>query len=134
MLLSVMSALARLDLDPWSEAADLAGMPRKSAIDRMASVISAQPGRTSAHLDPEAIAVRVIALLPREGSSRAKPLAPRPAAGVARDFRFIIFVALMAFLLSTQFLMRTRQPPAEAGGAHAPASNAVAAPDSGPRQ
>ena len=31
MLLSVLSALARLDIDPWREAADLARMPKTAA-------------------------------------------------------------------------------------------------------
>ena len=135
MSLSVISALARLDLDPWSEAADLARMPRRNAIDRMTALISALPGRTSAHLDPEAIAARVIALLPREASSAAKPVAPpQSGSAVARDVRFIIFVALMAFLLSTQFLTRARQTSADADNTHAPASSSMSTLDTGRRQ
>ena len=43
MLLSVLSALARLNIDPWREAAKLAGMPVKTATERLASLIAALP-------------------------------------------------------------------------------------------
>jgi hypothetical protein len=43
MLLSVLSALARADLDPWQEAARLAGLPEKYATARLAELIAALP-------------------------------------------------------------------------------------------
>jgi hypothetical protein len=132
MLLSVISALARLDLDPWSEAARLARMPRETATERMTSLISALPDETSAHRDPEAIAARLIALLPCPGASSAPQRAPLPGATAAISPGVIIFVILMAFLLSNQFLMRSRQPPAQAESARAPASSMVAPPASNP--
>jgi len=42
-LLSVVSAFARLDVDPWKEAVSLAGMPRLQATERLASLISSLP-------------------------------------------------------------------------------------------
>ena len=36
--LSVMSALARLDLDPWQEAAALAALSKAAAVTRLSSV------------------------------------------------------------------------------------------------
>ncbi len=66
MQLSVLSALARLDLDPWQEAAKLAGLPGETAVQKLASMIVAQPGIPSAHLDPGATAARLTALLPRK--------------------------------------------------------------------
>jgi len=36
MLLSVLSAMARLDVDPWQEAAKLAGLPGQAATQRLA--------------------------------------------------------------------------------------------------
>jgi hypothetical protein len=38
--LSVLSALARLDIDPWEEAAALARLTRESAIERLTSIIA----------------------------------------------------------------------------------------------
>ena len=43
MPLSVLSALARLDIDPWHEAAELARLPRETATQRLASLIAALP-------------------------------------------------------------------------------------------
>ena len=47
-LLSVVSALARLDVDPWQEAASLARMPKEKAKQRLTSLLaSLPPGATS---------------------------------------------------------------------------------------
>jgi hypothetical protein len=132
MLLSVISALARLDLDPWLEAASLARMPGEAATERMTSLISALPDRTSAHRDPEAIAARLIALLPRPGASSAGRPEPLVARGAATRTRVVIFAILMTFLLTTQFLTRSRQPPAQGDSVRAPASSTVSPPDSVP--
>jgi hypothetical protein len=132
MLLSVISALARLDLDPWLEAASLARMPRETATERMASLISTLPDRTSAHLAPEAIAAQLTALLPRPGDSSARRQKALLVRSAATRTRVIIFVALMTFLLTTQFLTRSRQPPAQGDSVRAPASSMVSPPGSTP--
>ena len=64
MPLSVLSALARLDVDPWQEAADLARLPRRTAIERLTSLIAALSARPASPPDPETIATRLVALLP----------------------------------------------------------------------
>jgi hypothetical protein len=66
MLLSVVSALARLDRDPWREAAELARMPKETAKHRLTSLIEALPNRPQTGPEPGAISTRLIALLPRE--------------------------------------------------------------------
>jgi len=63
--LSVLSALARLDIDPWLEVAELARLPGETATLRLASLIAALPDWRSGHLDPRTIAAQLIALLPR---------------------------------------------------------------------
>jgi hypothetical protein len=55
MLLSVISAFARLDLDPWQEAIKLARLPEKAATERLMSLIAALPDGLSAHQAPETI-------------------------------------------------------------------------------
>src|SRR5271165_2687878 len=40
-MLSVLSALARLDVDPWQEATSLARMPREAAAVRLSALIEA---------------------------------------------------------------------------------------------
>src|SRR5580658_364583 len=71
MLLSVASALARLDVDPWQEAANLAQLPGTTATRRLTSLIAALPDTLSTHLDPGTVAARLIARLPRRTSSAA---------------------------------------------------------------
>src|ERR1700716_3376450 len=44
MPLSVLSALSRLDVDPWQEAAELSELPKGVATQRVASVIARLPG------------------------------------------------------------------------------------------
>ncbi len=43
MLLGVLSALARLDVDPWQEAATLTKMPAQDATARLTSLLSSLP-------------------------------------------------------------------------------------------
>lgn len=63
-LLTVLSVLARQNVDPWEEAADLSRMPRDTAAQKLISMIMASPGQSST-ADQEAVADRLIALLPR---------------------------------------------------------------------
>jgi hypothetical protein len=63
-LLTVLSVLARQNLDPWREAAELSRMPQEAAARRLISMIAASPGR-SATDNQGAVADRLIALLPR---------------------------------------------------------------------
>ena len=68
MLLSVLSALARMNVDPRKEAAALAELPRKEAVHRLSCLIEALPVRPSAPEDPVTIAARLIKLLPHRSS------------------------------------------------------------------
>jgi hypothetical protein len=72
MPLSVLSALARLDVDPWEEAAELSELPKDTATQRLASLIARLPGGQWAQADSRAIADRLIELLPRRSSSKAR--------------------------------------------------------------
>ncbi len=62
--LSVLSALARLDVDPWDEAARLARLPGEAAIRRFAALIRAVPGGLSPGIDPNRLSAHLIGLLP----------------------------------------------------------------------
>lgn len=80
MLLGVLSALARLDIEPWQEAAKLARLPRVTASERLASLIAALPDEPSGHRDPS-IAARLIALLPSGASANTASRKILPGAG-----------------------------------------------------
>jgi len=69
MPLTVLSALSRLNVDPWEEAAELSGLPNETAAQRLASLIARLPGGRWAQ-DAKAIADGLIELLPRRSRSR----------------------------------------------------------------
>jgi hypothetical protein len=132
MLLSVLSALARLDIDPWAEAASLAQMSRQAATERMRLLIASLPEQSSPRSDPEAIAARLIALLPPDNFiSKPTPIRnPSPRTVVVTiNWRVLAFFILMGFMLGVQFLTRTIEPPAQADGVHGSAPSVVQAPN-----
>jgi hypothetical protein len=119
-VLSVLSALARLDFDPWEEAANLAQMPKETATRKLASLIAALPDGPSARPDPGMIAPRLIALLPRRAASTLPgvgAVAHSPA--VAYVIYYVIFTVIV---LVGQWLMASRQAPAQLDKAPAVAS------------
>src|SRR5271165_4879454 len=73
MLLSVLSALARLDVDPWQEAATLTKMPAQDAALRLTSLLSSLPSDAVTLLAPSTV-LRLIALLPQEPASDRRSL------------------------------------------------------------
>ena len=71
MHLSVLSALARTNVDPWEEATRLAAMPAAIAEKALISILDLVSGRS--WKSPEAVAVvaRLVRLLPRADESGA---------------------------------------------------------------
>jgi hypothetical protein len=78
--LSVLSALARLNVDPWQEATSLARMPREAAVVRLTALIDALPNEGTIGI-PTTIAADLVALLPRGNSLKVRssfaPAGPR---------------------------------------------------------
>jgi hypothetical protein len=62
--LTVLSVLARLDFDPWAEAARLVELPRKTSIERLARYIARMPVDQKSLVEAPATAERLTALLP----------------------------------------------------------------------
>jgi hypothetical protein len=129
MLLSVLSALARQDIDPWQEAANLAGLPRATATQRLASLIAALPDEPSADRDPGTIAARLVALLPRRASvnipSPKTLLGVNPVTMSPAVTCVISCVIVMAVMLGAQYVIENYQPPAAVDIAQTPASGTV---------
>jgi hypothetical protein len=67
--LNMLSALARLDLDPWREAARLADMPRSSAAAALASILERLPADHLKSSDREKLSQRLVEFLPEGGSN-----------------------------------------------------------------
>jgi hypothetical protein len=75
MTLSVLSALSRLNVDPWAEAAQSSALPKDIAAQRLASLIARLPGGRWVQADCAPIANHLIELLPHGRLSKI-PLAP----------------------------------------------------------
>ena len=127
MSLSVLSALARLDIDPWQEAAKLAGLPGETATQRLASLIVELPDEPAAHPDPATIATRLIALLPRPASPTNRSRTALLSAGAATYPRAVIYmyVIFMVCALGAQWIAADRQPAAQVDNVQASASSTV---------
>jgi hypothetical protein len=101
--LSVLSALARADVDPWQEAAELACLPGETATERLVSLIATVPGGLSTHPDPETVAARLIALLPKKfAHPMAKTLAGKKLKGGSPAMIwgvFLVFLVLGAVFI-----------------------------------
>ncbi len=131
MPLSVVSALARMDLDPWHEAASLAGVSVEMATGKLISLLAALPDSSLKRLDPGATAARLIALLPRRPDSNTRSSAagigPVVATHPLTRRKVILLAICMILMLSAQFvLMRLPPPTHAAAAAHALALPATA--------
>ena len=113
-LLSVLSALARLNLDPWDEAARLAALPRAAAKQILATLIAAIPEDPSASRDLEALVERLMALLPKRSAPAGQPPAvgsPRAVAtSYARTAAWALYISALLFMLVYQWLSAHSSP------------------------
>jgi len=129
MLVSVLSGLARSDVDPWQEAAKLAQLPGEAATKELAALIGALPAGAAPSSDPRTIATRLIALLPRRGALSGEAQVTTQSAWSAMNSRpWWIYVVFMCFVLGTQFLIASHQLPAKLGNAEVKAASSVSSP------
>ena len=118
MLLSVLSVLARQNVDPWQEAAKLARLPAKIATCELASLIAALPAGPSPCPEPAMTADRLIALLPRgvvSGKDSGNANAVEKMLATAKSPVFaptLAWVVLMLLLLVSEVLITSHQAPA----------------------
>ena len=108
MTLSVLSALSRLNVDPWVEAAQLSVLPKDTAARRLATLIARLPGGRWAQADCTAIANRLIELLPH-GSRSKVTLAPQAVGLITHSTALKILMC--AALGLTAFLVATSNEP-----------------------
>jgi hypothetical protein len=123
MLLSVVSALARLDVDPWQEAARLARLPVEAATQRLASLIAALPEASGPRWDPGTIATRLIGLLPSTTASPSPSSKAVLDAGAANRSQILVYVVFMVIAMSVQLIAASHQPPAQVGDGNPPVSS-----------
>jgi hypothetical protein len=98
MQLSVISALARLGVDPWEEAARLAALPKVLAADALAPIISRLSIGRPQRSDQMAIAQRLVGLLPvcERAAEPGREQAPAPAKTYPHPVILLVCLALGA--------------------------------------
>ncbi len=107
--LSVLSALARLDVDPWREATSLARMSREAAAERLSSLIDALPCDPASAIPSQTSAAALVALLPKGKSPIVQASGNAfSASGLRRQQIIVAFCAftmmmLAVFAISTFF-------------------------------
>ncbi len=100
MLVSVLSGLARSDVDPWQETAKLTRLPGQTATRELAALIDALPDRALSIPEFHTIATRRIALLPRQSGSSDRPFQIPSNALAATKFQpSRTYVVVMCFVL-----------------------------------
>lgn len=119
MSLSVVSALARLGVDPWEETLALSKLPRTSAATRLANLIASTTRSLTPEDSSETIAARLVALLPASPSFTAR--APEAAVVLAsvRPSRLALGLGVVALLLAGYVFYLSQRttdvPPASMG-------------------
>ncbi len=116
MPLTLLSVLARLGIDPWEEAADLAHLALEPALQRLSSRLEAMPaGRPATAADTVNIATRLIALLHRPPAPKASTADPRPPAKLvdkSAGVKVAIYCLIgVIFVLVGQWVMSDRVAP-----------------------
>ena len=104
MPFSVLSALARQNVDPWEEAAELAQLSKESAIVRLTSMISSVTPGQSTRSDPAANAARLVALLPPSAGSNIPSHDKSPDRLPRNVMPIIIYLIVGALIVGSALL------------------------------
>ncbi len=102
--LSVLSALARLDVDPWQEATSLARMPREAAAVRLTAPIEALSGEPASAIPSKASAAALVALLPKGKNPEVRPSDSAFAATGLRQTQILVALSLFAIMMLIVFM------------------------------
>src|SRR5208283_4470219 len=112
--LSVLSALARLDVDPWREATSLARMPREAAAERLTALIDALPREPASAAD-------LIALLPKGQTPNVRSSDKAFAATGLREQQIVMAFGAFAITMLIVFAISALFSPGPGTGANASA-------------
>ncbi|HXP97644.1 MAG TPA: hypothetical protein VN809_13090 [Telmatospirillum sp.] len=113
--LTVLSALTRLGVDPWGEAARLAGLPKEKATQALATAIALLPEGDWKSADSWAIATRLVTRLPVRGapilavSPADRIWKAKPKSGTAL-WLVAVLAAVLLFTVSYQSMDHTAAP------------------------
>jgi hypothetical protein len=122
MPLTVLTALTRLDVDPWLEAARLADLSKEAALQAFTATIARLPEGDWKASDAGAIAARLLNWLPGKSAPAVPATAVRRSVGDRMKLGFapwLVWGALaVAILLVTVYLQADHnlEPATRAGG------------------
>jgi hypothetical protein len=107
--LSVVSVLARADIDPWLEAAELAKLSPESAAQKMVSILGALPTSSLKSSDILASATCLVAMLPPPAPTitarlGARSVCTEPAVPRAHANGLVLAIYLI-FMVAAQLIM-----------------------------
>ena len=107
MPLTVISALARLGLDPWEEAERLSSLGNREAVEQLARLIAEVPGSVRPLPEARVLAGGLVGLLVKHGPSRTsapqiqiRPRYRAPTLPKRAQFWVVCFVLAAAALVS----------------------------------
>jgi hypothetical protein len=123
--LSVVSALARLDLDAWAEAATLDRLPRDAAARKLSVMLRRFTEIPQIAQDSGAIATRLIALLPGGANASRGTTEPPARRGATRGATILAVLVALGVIIGLQFA-------AHGWSDHAPAPTSTATTKSPP--
>jgi hypothetical protein len=109
MGLTILSALARLNVDPWQEATSLALMPSEMAVARMTALIDALPNEGTIRA-PVTIASDLVTLLPRGNSLNVRSSVSRFAPVGPRQTQILIALSALAIMTLIVFAISATIP------------------------
>lgn len=107
--LTVLSAFARLGLDPWGEAARLSELPKDAATAALEIIISKFPDGNWAASESQSIASRLVNCLPKRRSLSARPLKGEPNAGstpMSDTRKWLAWIGLAALVFFVVLYLR----------------------------
>jgi hypothetical protein len=107
--LSVLSALARINVDPWDEAARLAALSTADARKILVSTLNLLPDRQQEPAETEILAARLVALLPKKDGPTAAKTAK---IGEGHAQRAIFWLVWLCFAILMSFLSPHQPAPA----------------------
>jgi len=83
MPLTMISALGRLGIDPWAEAADIHALSRESATEKVTSLLSAVPHGPAPGAETATLAARLVELLHSKPGNGAVAAVVAPSAPIS---------------------------------------------------
>lgn len=112
--LRMVSVLARLDLDPWLEAAELTQMPKDTAVQRLTALLTNLPDGPIDTTSSQAVASRLVDLLPAQATQAVRWSSPSdgqsPLSAVSLAL-FVLLSMLIMMIVSTELRLADEPAP-----------------------